>query len=51
MNTIGYFEIQSSNPKQKVEFYKAVFDWKFIKDESVPIQYCKIETNTTNVGL
>ncbi len=51
MNTIGYFEIQSSNPKQEVEFYKSIFDWKFIKDDFITIEYYRIETNSINGGL
>ena len=51
MNTIGYFEIQSSNPKREIEFYKAVFDWEFIKEEFVPIEYYRIQTATINGGL
>src|SRR5436305_13687784 len=51
MNTIGYFEIQSSEPGREIEFYKKVFDWKFIKEEYVPIEYYRIETNSINGGL
>lgn len=51
MNTVGYFEIQSSNPHREIEFYKNVFDWKFIKEEYVPIEYYRIETNSINGGL
>ena len=51
MNTVGYFEIQSSNPARDIEFYKKVFDWKFIKEEFVPIEYYRIETNSINGGL
>jgi len=51
MNTIGYFEIQSSNPEREVEFYKKVFSWKFMKDENIPIEYYRIETNNINGGL
>lgn len=51
MNTIGYFEIQSSDVKRDIEFYKSVFGWKFIKEESVPIEYYRIETNSINGGL
>ena len=36
MDTIGCFEIQSSNPKRVIEFYEAVFNWRFIKEEFVP---------------
>jgi predicted enzyme related to lactoylglutathione lyase len=51
MNTIGYFEIQSSDPERDLQFYKAVFGWKFIKEEFVPIEYYRIETNGINGGL
>jgi predicted enzyme related to lactoylglutathione lyase len=51
MNTIGYFEIQSSDPAREIKFYQAAFGWKFIKEEFVPIEYYRIETNGINGGL
>lgn len=51
MNTIGYFEIQSSDPARDIKFYENVFGWKFIKEEFVPIEYYRIETNSINGGL
>lgn len=51
MNIIGYFEIQSSDPARDVAFYENVFSWKFIKEEYVPIEYYRIETNSMNGGL
>jgi hypothetical protein len=51
MNTIGYFEIQSSDPKRELKFYQTVFGWNFIKEEYVPIEYYRIETNSINGGL
>ncbi len=51
MNSIGYFEIQSTNPARDVEFYGKVFGWKFVKDDSLPIEYYRIETSTINGGL
>ncbi|HEY6161748.1 MAG TPA: VOC family protein, partial [Bacteroidia bacterium] len=39
MNTIAYFEIQSSDPKREVEFYKNVFGWKFSLQDGLPIEY------------
>src|SRR5665647_3632939 len=51
MNTIGYFEIQSSDVKREIKFYESVFGWKFIKEELVPIEYYRIETNSINGGL
>ena len=51
MNSIGYFEIQSSDPGRDIKFYEAVFGWKFIKEEFVPIEYYRIETNSIYGGL
>jgi uncharacterized protein len=51
MNTVGYFEIQSSDPKREIEFYKNVFKWEFFKEEFVPIEYYRIATNSINGGL
>jgi uncharacterized protein len=51
MNTIGYFEIQSSDTPRDVKFYETIFGWKFIKEEFVPIEYYRIETNGINGGL
>ena len=51
MNTIEYFEIQSSNPEREITFYGEIFDWKFIREEYVPIEYYRIETNGIRGGL
>ena len=51
MNTISYFEIQSSDPGRDIKFYASIFSWKFIKEEFVPIEYYRIETNTIYGGL
>ena len=51
MNTIGYFEIQSSDPARDIKFYQNIFGWKFIKEEFVPIEYYRVETNSINGGL
>ncbi|MES2238662.1 MAG: VOC family protein [Bacteroidota bacterium] len=51
MNTIGYFEIQSSKPSREIEFYKNVFEWNFVREEQLPIEYYRIETNSINGGL
>jgi predicted enzyme related to lactoylglutathione lyase len=45
VNTIAYFEIQSSNPEREINFYRAVFGWKITRDNSIPIQYYRIETD------
>lgn len=51
MNSIGYFEIQSSNPPREIEFYRNVFDWQFVREEFVAIEYYRIETNSIFGGL
>ena len=51
MNSIAYFEIQSSDPKREVDFYGQIFGWKFIKEDNLPIEYYRIETDGLNGGL
>ena len=51
MNTVAYFEIQSSDPERDMKFYETVFGWTFTRDESLPIQYYRIETDNTQGGL
>lgn len=51
MNTIGYFEIQSSDPKRDIDFYKFIFGWQFIREENFPTEYYRIETNSIYGGL
>jgi len=51
MNTIAYFEIQAADVPQAVAFYKAVFGWNFVKEESFPIEYYRIETDSIYGGV
>ena len=51
MNTVGYFEIHSSDPGREIQFYKNIFGWKFIKEEFAPTEYYRVETNGINGGL
>lgn len=51
MNTIAYFEIQSSDPSREAGFYAKVFGWKFTRDENIPMEYYRIETNGIGGGL
>jgi uncharacterized protein len=51
MNTIGYFEIQSSDPAREKAFYAAVFGWNFVLETHLPIEYYRIETGTMYGGL
>jgi uncharacterized protein len=51
MNTIGYFEIQSSEPARDIKFYETVFGWRFTRQPSIPIEYYLIQTNSITGGL
>jgi uncharacterized protein len=51
MNTVSYFEIQSTEPEREINFYKTVFGWIFIKENLTPIEYYRIETNSIYGGL
>lgn len=51
VNTIGYFEIQSSNPEREKGFYSSLFGWTFEKDDNLEIEYYRIDTNRINGGL
>lgn len=44
MNSILYFEIQSSNLQESIHFYQTVFGWNFVKEEDLSIEYYRIET-------
>jgi predicted enzyme related to lactoylglutathione lyase len=45
VNSVAYFEIQSSCLEREVKFYRNVFGWNISKDDSMPIQYYRIETD------
>ena len=51
MNTIGYFEIQSSNPERDTRFYNTVFGWEFQRDINIPIIYYRIESAGINGAM
>ncbi|MDX9873610.1 MAG: VOC family protein [Spongiibacteraceae bacterium] len=51
MNAIAYFEIQAADPEATVRFYEAIFNWRFSKDEHLPIPYWRIETSGIHGGL
>ena len=51
MNNVAYFEIQADDTARAQKFYAAVFDWKFIKEENVPIDYWRIESAGPFGGL
>lgn len=51
MNTVSFFEIQSSDPERELAFYKRIFGWTFTKEDFVPIEYYRIDTDTIFGGL
>ncbi|ENX42781.1 VOC family protein [Acinetobacter sp. NIPH 2100] len=51
MNSIIYFEIQSSNPQRDIHFYQSIFEWQFEKLEGLPIEYYRITTIGIHGGL
>ena len=51
MNTISYFEIQAEDLEKARKFYSNIFEWKFVKQEGLPIEYFRIETAGIYGGL
>jgi predicted enzyme related to lactoylglutathione lyase len=51
MNTVGYFEIQSSQPEREINFYHNVFGWNFTLEPHAPNEYYRIETRNMHGGL
>ena len=51
MNGPSYFEIQATDVKRAVEFYKTIFGWTFTRAEGMPIEYWRIETDGPRGGL
>ncbi|MES1215873.1 MAG: VOC family protein [Bacteroidota bacterium] len=51
MNNVAYFEIQASDPKSLIAFYKNIFGWTFVKEEYVPIEYYQVQNAGINGGL
>lgn len=51
MNTIGFFEIQSSEPDREMAFYTKLFGWKFEPQPFAPVEYYHITTPGIFGGL
>ncbi len=51
MNSVVYFEIQAARPERAVDFYRAVFGWVFVKEDRLPTDYWRIETEGIHGGL
>jgi predicted enzyme related to lactoylglutathione lyase len=47
----AYFEIQADDCARAVDFYGQVFGWQFTRDENLPIEYWRIETDGAKGGL
>ncbi len=50
-NTVGFFEIQSSEPAREIHFYQTLFGWEFAKQEIPNIEYHSIETKSIRGGI
>jgi predicted enzyme related to lactoylglutathione lyase len=46
MNTITYFEIQSSDLERAAHFYREIFNWEIARDETAPFPYYRITTDS-----
>ncbi len=51
MDAVMYFEIQADEPERAMRFYKAMFGWRFVEQENLPISYWRIETAGIHGGL
>ena len=51
MNSIGYFEIQASDPARAIAFYERVFGWRFHDPGDKPIAYWEISEAGIRGGL
>jgi len=51
MNGPSYFEIQADDVSRAVKFYEEIFGWKFLRDEKIPVEYWRIETEGPRGGL
>jgi hypothetical protein len=51
MNSVGYFEIQASEPARAIGFYERVFGWSFHNAGDKPIDYWEIGNAGIRGGL
>lgn len=51
MNTLIYFEIQSSQPRREIAFYTQLFGWTFFKADELDIEYYRIITPSITGGI
>ena len=47
----SYFEIQATDVKRALEFYKTIFGWRFTRAEGLPVEYWRIDTDGPRGGL
>lgn len=50
-NTVGFFEIQSSEPEREIDFYRTLFGWQFVKQDVPNLEYYAIETKSIRGGI
>jgi uncharacterized protein len=50
MNDPRYFELQADDPARAATFYRTVFGWEIVKDEKMPIEYWRIDTQSGIAG-
>ncbi len=51
MNHPLYFELQVDDLARARAFYEAIFQWKFILQDGLPIEYYRIETDGIAGGM
>lgn len=51
MNGPTYFEIQADDVGRAVDFYREIFGWTITRDESLPIEYWRIDTRGAHGGI
>jgi uncharacterized protein len=47
----SYFEIQATDVRRALEFYKTIFGWRFTRAEGLPVEYWRIDTDGPRGGL
>jgi predicted enzyme related to lactoylglutathione lyase len=50
-NYVAYFEIQADDPGRAIKFYEHAFNWHFVKQVGMPLDYWRITQAGPNGGL
>jgi predicted enzyme related to lactoylglutathione lyase len=51
MNSIAFFEIQSTEPAREAAFYTAVFGWVCTLNPHAPIEYYRVQSSNMAGGI